>query len=85
MFDATYQRYLLNTFRQKLPFHDVPMKLYMRARTQSDPNAPKVEAIGDLGPRDGKFRGEKPRALDIEMGDELRDLEVNELLADLND
>ena len=40
LFDATYQRYLLNVFREKLPFHDVPIKLYLRARTQSDPNAP---------------------------------------------
>ena len=40
LFDATYQRYLLNVFREKLPFHDIPIKLYLRARTQTDPNAP---------------------------------------------
>jgi GTP-binding protein len=33
LFDATYQRYLLNVFREKLPFHDVPIKLYLRARS----------------------------------------------------
>ena len=42
LFDATYQRYLLNVFREKLPFHDIPIKLYLRRRTQSDPNAPSV-------------------------------------------
>ncbi len=35
LFDVTYQRYLLNVFREKLPFHDVPIKLYLRARTQT--------------------------------------------------
>ena len=39
LFDATYQRYLLNVFREKLPFHDIPMKLYLRSRTQTDGNA----------------------------------------------
>ena len=37
LFDATYQRYLLNVFREKLPFHDIPIKLYLRARSQSSP------------------------------------------------
>jgi GTPase len=41
IFDATYQRYLLNTFREKLPFHDIPIKLYLRARSQTDPDAPR--------------------------------------------
>ena len=37
LFDATYQRYLLNVFRQKLPFHDIPIKLYLRSRKQEEP------------------------------------------------
>jgi GTPase len=41
LFDATYQRYLLNMFREKLPFHDIPIKLYLRARSQTDPDAPR--------------------------------------------
>ena len=36
LFDATYQRYLLNVFREKLPFRDIPIKLYMRSRRQAD-------------------------------------------------
>ncbi|HEY2158798.1 MAG TPA: hypothetical protein VGH33_24415, partial [Isosphaeraceae bacterium] len=46
LFEPTYQRYLLNVFREQLPFHDIPIKLYLRARSQSDPNAPRA-AIGD--------------------------------------
>jgi GTP-binding protein len=37
LFDATYQRYLLNVFREKLPFRDVPIKLYLRTRKQVEP------------------------------------------------
>jgi len=32
----TYRRYLLNTFRQSLPFGEVPIKLYLRKRTHGD-------------------------------------------------
>lgn len=39
LFDATYQRYLLNVFRQKLPFHDIPIKLYLRSRKQEEPGS----------------------------------------------
>lgn len=85
LFDPTYQRYLLNTFRQKLPFRDVPIKMYLRARTQTDPNAPKdADPADDLGRRDGKFRNEKVDMDEI-LGDEQLDREVNELLAELDD
>ena len=47
LFDATYQRYLLNVFRQKLPFHDVPIKLYLRSRKQEEPGVRRpVEGVG---------------------------------------
>jgi GTP-binding protein len=32
LFDNTYLRYLLKTFRDRLPFHEVPIKLYVRHR-----------------------------------------------------
>jgi GTP-binding protein len=32
----TYRRYLLSTFRESLPFSEVPIKLYLRKRTQGD-------------------------------------------------
>ncbi|WP_425395905.1 ribosome biogenesis GTPase Der [Aeoliella sp.] len=34
--DATYQRYLLNQFRDHLEFDEVPIKLYLRRRSESD-------------------------------------------------
>jgi GTP-binding protein len=36
LFDNTYQRYLVKTFRDQLPFHEVPIKLYLRRRTRED-------------------------------------------------
>ena len=33
---ATYRRYLLGVFRERLPFHEVPIKLYLRRRHPSD-------------------------------------------------
>ncbi len=32
LFDNTYQRYLMKTFRDHLPFHEVPIKMYLRHR-----------------------------------------------------
>ncbi len=34
--DETYRRYLLNTFRESLPFGEVPIKLYLRKRVRGD-------------------------------------------------
>jgi GTP-binding protein len=58
LFDPTYQRYLLNVFREKLPFHDIPIKLYLRSRTQTDPKKPprdfeEDDPTADSGPRLG--------------------------------
>ncbi|MCI0456324.1 MAG: ribosome biogenesis GTPase Der [Gemmataceae bacterium] len=36
LFDNTYQRYLLRTFRDHLPFHDVPIKLYLRHKRREE-------------------------------------------------
>lgn len=36
LFDNTYQRYLIKSFRDFLPFTDVPIKMYLRKRTRED-------------------------------------------------
>jgi GTP-binding protein len=36
LFDNTYQRYLLKTFRDHLPFTEVPIKLYLRHKNRED-------------------------------------------------
>jgi GTP-binding protein len=72
LFDPTYQRYLLNVFREQLPFHDVPIKLYLRARTQTDPNAPKRTRDSAINDGDKFEDGDD----DFDMVDQ----EVNDLL-----
>ncbi len=82
-FDATYQRYLLNVFREKLPFHDVPIKLYLRARSQTDPNAPSSQSdpVADAGSRASRAFSQAGHGL----GFGGIDSEVNEMLSDLDD
>jgi GTP-binding protein len=40
LFDNTYQRYLVKTFRDNLPFHDVPIKMYLRHKRQTEQPPP---------------------------------------------
>jgi GTP-binding protein len=49
LFDNTYLRYLLKIFRDHLPFHDVPIKLYLRQKKRRDKGLERVSAR-----RDGK-------------------------------
>jgi GTP-binding protein len=61
LFDNTYQRYLLKMFRDHLPFRDVPIKMYLRSRTQTD----RAAALGENEPdgaRKPKRPAKKPRA-----------------------
>jgi GTP-binding protein len=57
LFDNTYQRYLIKTFRNSLPFGDVPIKLYLRHRSREDKLADDDElsqalaSTSDLTPR----------------------------------
>jgi GTP-binding protein len=91
LFEPTYQRYLLNAFRERLPFQDIPIKLYLRARSQTE--------VGDSGrrmPSDAKsdFAIKADRddfgTFDDDFDDEhasmgMLDHEVNELLAESED
>ena len=56
LFDNTYQRYLVKTFRDQLGFSDVPIKLYVRRRTRED-----QLPFPDKSERDEKPRTEKPK------------------------
>lgn len=42
-FPPSYKRYLINVFRDNLPFGEVPIKLYLQKRDSGDPNRPKPE------------------------------------------
>ncbi len=89
LFDPTYQRYLLNVFREKLPFHDIPIKLYLRARKQTEPDA-RGGANGDHGKFDEREYGDPSAAHSGSAsgpgpeGVRFLNREVNEMLSDLD-
>jgi GTP-binding protein len=60
LFDNTYQRYLLKIFRDHLPFHDVPIKMYLRHKRREE-EAPE-EAREDAPPREKRRR---PKNVDV--------------------
>jgi GTP-binding protein len=92
LIDPTYSRYLLNIFREKLPFHDIPIKLYMRSRKQAEPGA---SSSGDQSPetesplnRNLAGRADQPvppthQGGHFDVATRFLNREVNELLADL--
>jgi GTP-binding protein len=94
LFDPTYQRYLLNHFRQELPFRDIPIKLYLRSRKQLEPgsrvpsdtgepaDAPIDSSIEDAGQNE-PVATRAQGASDLSL--RFLNREVNELLADLDD
>jgi GTP-binding protein len=82
LFEPTYQRYLLNVFREKLPFRDIPIKLYLRSRKQADPGARR--GADDLGDDLDDLNPAASGAGADHEGMRFLNREVNELLADLD-
>ncbi len=56
LFDPTYLRYLLKTFRDRLPFHDVPIKLYLRDKNREDRTPAAVEGVEPAPRAQGRKR-----------------------------
>ncbi len=47
LFDNSWQRYLLSVIREELPFHEVPVRLYLRQREQADERrSPSAQGFG---------------------------------------
>jgi GTP-binding protein len=67
LFDNTYQRYLLKTFRDRLPFHDVAIKMYLRAKQRGE--RPEGDAAGADGvpARGGKAAKRRPGKQESEL------------------
>jgi GTP-binding protein len=93
LFDSTYQRYLLNVFRTKLPFRDIPIKLYMRSRKQAEPSdrpssdyaagaADSLE-MSAAGPR-ADVANQTPLHGHLDFATRFLNREVNELLAEMD-
>jgi GTP-binding protein len=58
LFDNTYQRYLVKYLRDHLPFSDVPIKLFLRAKKREAISA--VEEPAEPDARKRKAKGAKP-------------------------
>jgi len=93
LFDATYQRYLLNVFREKLPFRDIPIKLYMRSRKQYEPgDRPAADSVlGTDDSFDVNAAGSRadrpdpnPQRGHLDFSTRFLNREVNELLSELD-
>ncbi len=82
LFDAPYQRYLINTFRTRLPFKDVPIKLYLRARSQTEPGSGGGGNKEDPSADHGSLVDSHGRVA-TPAGRTQLDREVNDLLAEL--
>jgi GTP-binding protein len=61
LFDNTYQRYLLKTFRDQLPFTDVPIKMYLRRRNREDKEGAEELQVTARGHRVPKGAQKAPR------------------------
>jgi GTP-binding protein len=60
LFDNTYRRYLLKTFRDQLPFHEVPIKLYLRRREKPEDGAPAERTAAPAAKRRRKGPAAEP-------------------------
>jgi GTP-binding protein len=63
LFDLTYQRYLVKTFRDRLPFNETPIKLYLRHKRRDEPS-PLDEPAKGAPNHTAKDRSKKP-AVDV--------------------
>ncbi|MGH9676505.1 MAG: ribosome biogenesis GTPase Der, partial [Candidatus Acidiferrum sp.] len=59
LFDNTYQRFLVKSFREKLGFSDVPVKLYLRRRSRTD--LPPTEESATSPDKEKKSRKRRPK------------------------
>lgn len=68
LFDNSWQRYLLGVMREELPFHEVPIRLYLRQREQA--NERRTTGERDIEPEPLR-RGEATEEEEVDWGDEI--------------
>ena len=73
LFDNSWQRYLLSVIREELPFHEVPVKLYLRQREQAEERRSKSDpGFGQRHTEHGETEGDGEEFDDDDWKDELR-------------
>ncbi|HEV3263137.1 MAG TPA: ribosome biogenesis GTPase Der [Gemmataceae bacterium] len=63
LIDNTYRRYLLKNFRDHLPFHEIPIKLYLRRKHREDRVPADEEEPQEPNPR----KPRAPRKMPVEL------------------
>jgi GTP-binding protein len=64
LFDNTYQRYLIKCFRDQLPFREVPIKLYLRARRREDQVPTEEEPVEPTRRKKSRGTGRREPSVD---------------------
>ena len=62
LFSNTYRRYLLKTFRDQLPFSEVPIKLFLRDKSREDGAPDKLDEVEEVAVQRGPGRKAAPVA-----------------------
>ncbi len=62
MFDPSYQRFLINRFRERLPFSEVPMRLLIRGKNRVPEEGKSEETKSQSRGKGGRGRGRKATA-----------------------
>ncbi len=63
LFDESYKRFMINRFRELLPYDEVPIQLVFRARERQAPAGPALdEGAGESRPAKGAARGKASSA-----------------------
>ncbi|MBX7104523.1 MAG: ribosome biogenesis GTPase Der [Gemmataceae bacterium] len=86
LFDPPYRKYLLNFFRDRLPFTDVPIRLVLRNRgnRNGDPTAPGTETDHEVSAlHDTSVRPPVPRKSNLKFKTKLEDGESQKFDTDL--
>lgn len=80
LFTPNYRRYLLNRFREELPFEEVPIRLFIRGKSRKDDDTPRrktrlheTESPDRRGP------------IVIDLADAPEDLSIHDLLREMPD
>jgi GTP-binding protein len=78
LFDNTYQRYLINTFRDRLPFGEVAIKLHLRQKNREDaPTLDEVEPAEGRGARKKRSRKPEPDVSGLKFKTTISDDELH--------
>lgn len=79
LFDDHYQRYLMKTFRDKLPFRDIPIKMHLRHKRRNEQLPEEPVEVEQEQVEEPRSRKRKPKPADISELEFKTDISDDEL------